>query len=719
MRNYLRLPLPLLVAANVFATSPMTDLGVLDNPPYAADLYSVALLSSRDGRVIGGLSSDGEGISSFIFENGALSRLQDFSAGQYPRMHGMSADGSVIVGQYTFGGGLNPQNSFFYQIRGSAPIFVYNSDSHGGGIRISPDGSTAFGGTSFEIALGAGLGINAFFYRPSAGITYLSPEGTWRNTFIDDFSDDGSIIVGRVDRYSSLGDSFTERVFKYQGGSLGLIGTLPGELLDGQQRVAGLSANGAVLAGTYLTLTGVRSFRHTNGTGLTDIGSLGGNPADMTVALDLSRDGTTIVGESLIDGIGLILPFKFVQGRGMTELTLPGGGRINGGNARFVSDDGMVTVILAGDAENGVVTTYRHTDSTDAVDIGSLGGTYTEAKGISGDGTTIFGESSLASGGIHAFIWRDNTMVDVDSWLASVAGPAGVMPSAMTLASLPLEGAHHRTLLSYGLPAGGTQWWATGDLGDSRRIVDRRLTSGEIGLGAHLAPNLAGGFALGYGDQWQGLASEGRMDIHGTYQLGELDLAMAHGGVFSLTLMAGQWDASLRRGYVVGGGGLDFSEGSTELSSFTARLRYDSQETKLWSQAGIAGHLSYERTRISNEAFTESGGAFPASFDEQRHNRQEGRLGLTFRQALSSDDELRILAEWCHRFDDRHPDLVGVGPMGAFSLAGQAVLKDQMRVGIDWDHRLDDRTKMIFSVHATGRGEGHDVSGAFSLRRNY
>ena len=53
MRNYLRLPLPLLVAANVFATSPMTDLGVLDNPPYAADLYSVALLSSRDGRVIG------------------------------------------------------------------------------------------------------------------------------------------------------------------------------------------------------------------------------------------------------------------------------------------------------------------------------------------------------------------------------------------------------------------------------------------------------------------------------------------------------------------------------------------------------------------------------------------------------------------------------------------------------------------------------------------
>src|SRR5207249_1405392 len=46
------------------------------------------------------------------------------------------------------------------------------------------------------------------------------------------------------------------------------------------------------------------------------------------------------------------------------------------------------------------------------IDLGTLGGTYSAAQAINNRGE-IVGESSTASGDLHAFVWQDGTMTDL------------------------------------------------------------------------------------------------------------------------------------------------------------------------------------------------------------------------------------------------------------------------------------------------------------------
>ena len=53
------------------------------------------------------------------------------------------------------------------------------------------------------------------------------------------------------------------------------------------------------------------------------------------------------------------------------------------------------------------------------------------------------------------------------------------------------------------------------------------------------------------------------------------------------------------------------------------------------------------------------------------------------------------------------------------SLPGAPVVRDQARFGLDLDYLMAARTTLSFTVHAAGRGESPDVSGAVSLRRAF
>jgi hypothetical protein len=46
-------------------------------------------------------------------------------------------------------------------------------------------------------------------------------------------------------------------------------------------------------------------------------------------------------------------------------------------------------------------------------------------------------------------------------------------------------------------------------------------------------------------------------------------------------------------------------------------------------------------------------------------------------------------------------------------------VRDQVRIGLDIDYALDAQTTLSFTVHAAGRGEVADVSGAISLRKAF
>ena len=110
----------------------------------------------------------------------------------------------------------------------------------------------------------------------------------------------------------------------------------------------------------------------------------------------------------------------------------------------------------------------------------------------------VVGQAENASGQYRAFLYRGRTLLDVDAWLASVGGNSRIYNDGTTLAGLPLEGAHHRPMMSFDRMGKESQAWATGDFGSSSRTRDVHVTTGEAGINWNVGKTGLIGFAAGH-----------------------------------------------------------------------------------------------------------------------------------------------------------------------------------------------------------------------------
>lgn len=310
---------------------------------------------------------------------------------------------------------------------------------------------------------------------------------------------------------------------------------------------------------------------------------------------------------------------------------------------------------------------------------------------------------------------------DIPVWLSSINDQNRIYQTGVTLAGLPLEGAHHRPMMSFDRMGKEHQAWATGDFGSSSRTRDVHVTTGEAGLNWNAGQNGLIGFAVGHGEQNQTLAFDGSSATKGDYALAEFDYRP--GGsqwIVSLLGMVGSWESKTNRGYT-SGGSTDFSKGVADTITRSARLRVDAPSLATFGGFGFAPYASYSVTQTVVGAYTETGGAFPASFDEQSHNSQEGRIGVTAAKDLSAATKLLLTVEAVHRFDGVGPSLTGQDVTGgvSFSLPGVAPRADCVRFGFDVDHKLNENTLLNISAHVATVGEEHDVSAAISIRRAF
>lgn len=310
---------------------------------------------------------------------------------------------------------------------------------------------------------------------------------------------------------------------------------------------------------------------------------------------------------------------------------------------------------------------------------------------------------------------------DFADWMSSVNNQNRVYNAGVTLANLPLEGAHHRPMMSFDRMGKDAQFWATGDFGSSSRVRDVKVTSGEVGVNKDIAPNALAGIAIGRGQQNQDLALDGSNNVIGNYVLGEIDYRpFGSQWIVSLLGMVGSWDAKINRGYS-NGGGTDYSLGQTDITSRSARLRVDAPVLFSVGGFGFSPYASYAVTQTVVEAYTEAGGGLPASYDEQEHNATEARLGMMATKVFNEKLKLIVSVEGIHRFDGAGPALTGQDITGAvgFSLPGQAPRPDCARLGVDVDYKLTADTLLNVSAHASTVGEVADVSGAVSIRRAF
>ena len=355
------------------------------------------------------------------------------------------------------------------------------------------------------------------------------------------------------------------------------------------------------------------------------------------------------------------------------------------------------------------------------VDLGTFGGNTSYAQAVSADGNTVVGYAKNASGQNRAFIYRGRTLLDVEAWLASVDGNSRVYHDGTTLAGLPLEGAHHRPMLSFDRMGKSSQAWATGDFGSSSRTRDVHVTTGEAGINWNVGKTGLIGFAAGHGVQNADLAYEGSSSTKGDYALVEYDYRPeGTQWIVSLLGMVGSWESKINRGYITGTG-TDFSSGVADTITRSARLRVDAPTLVTYGGFGFAPFASYTMTRTIVGGYTETGGSFAASFNEQDHTAQEGRLGLTATKELSEKTKLLLRVEAIHRFDGAGPSLIGQEVVGgiAFNQPGTAPRADCVRFGFDVDHKLSADTLLNISAHASTVGEAHDVSAAISIRRAF
>ncbi len=627
---------------------------------------------------------------------------------------GVSADGTTSVG-YAYG-------STAYKIVGTTYTALANLS--GGYARAFAADSTgnrivglAYDGTVEQAVLWIGASAPAL----------LDGTASFGSSAATGISANGTTIVGYGFNTTSLQDD----AFYHVGGSLtSMAATFTGLA----SRAAGVSADGNVIVGTMAdsfssmnTASGFIFKRSTSASTLVDAtGLFSAAGLNLTTLTAISGNGQIAVGYAYNDTVSSTpsdaLAFSY-NTAGVGTYTALGklGGAFSWSIARAVNSTGSVIVGQSLNSNNKPEAFVYQTGTMTG--LGFLGtGDESDATGVSADGTVIVGYSRITAGGAvrHAFVYT-NVMLDETEWMSSLNGPGSLLAMTASLTQQPLEGAHHRPLMSYDSMGKLTQAWATGDFGTSSRQSDRHMTSGEIGV-SQTYGDFVLGIAAGHASLNQDLLFGGNASISGNYLLAEADYRLADKeSIASLVLMQGDYDATASRGYVLGGGVLDASRGSTGLKTSSARLRLDGPAQKFVSAISATPFASYTVTRTTADAYTETGGSFPASFAAQEHTAQEGRLGVTAKVVASPSTTLLFTAEWIHRFDNAGDGLSGVNlaTSSAFAVGGIAPTANQARFGFDIDHKLSADTLLNLSLHAAGSGPSSDVSAALSIRRAF
>jgi probable HAF family extracellular repeat protein len=627
---------------------------------------------------------------------------------------GVSADGLTSVGRTTIGPGVTDA----FKLVGTTYTALNPFTGHSNAVATA---------ASADGTLVVGFSIDMASYTQAVSWTGSSATLLdFNNNFLfseaTGVSADGTLIVG----WGFNGTTAREEFVFWENGFTYNYGNVVGGGLA--SRATGVSSDGTIMVGTLADNFGspmaMSGFVYVRGVGSSlvqadaNIAAFATANLSFTQLTGVSGNGQIVVGfasSGLNSGDEQAFKYDRV---GSTYAALGSLGAGTWSIARAVNNDGSVIVGQSSNGTQDEAFVYQNGAMTG---LGFLpGGSSSNATGVSADGSVVVGYGDVAGGFIHAFTYANQTLLDATEWMRSLNGPGSLSAMANNLSNLPLEGAHHRPLMSYDAMGKQTQVWATGDFGASSRQTDRRTSYGEVGASQAYGDTVVG-VAVGTALQTQDLLFGGDAKVTGQTFLAEIDTRLADKeSILSLLVMRGEWDARTARGYVTGGGN-DISRGQTDLSTTTVRVRYDGPTQKFISSMTAAPFASFALTRVRADAFAESGGSFPATFDAHTHTAKESRLGLLTKFDLGAETTLRLTAEWIHRFDDAGDALSGISQTtsGAFSVAGLAPTKDQARFGLDVDHKLSANTLLSFSVHAAGYGQAHDVAGSLSLRRGF
>lgn len=616
-------------------------------------------------------------------------------------------------------------SSYAYSINGSGDVVVgssFNSNGYERAVRWSSDGVTDLG------TLG---GIYSYAFDVSA---------------------DGTVIVGSTPNGGVL------TAFRWTEAS---AMTALSPLDPGYSAVAyGVSASGAKVAGFSESVGNAAHaviWDVTAGS-IQDLGTLGGA---YSFARGISGDGTTAVGYSA-DAVGRTLAFRWTAAGNMVSLNTLGG---NESYAIAVNNDGAVVVGHSRTASSQTHA-FRWTEGTGMVDLQTLGGSYSEAMGVNADGTVVVGSSAPAGNGgptpVRGFRWTEATgMVSIEDWLrnngvtvvsdftnsaravsddgniivgetvdgqAYIArvvgdGNSGVIDMsqyAETLAAKPstqvslnlaqtiLNGAHGEPMRNL-LDQGKQSFSITADTGyDNASSSDGGLGIGDLAYGIGLENGATARFAFGGLYTKQDIDTGGDFHQQGFYVAPEISLPVSGNLYATLGGLYAKSSIDIRRGYV-NGGVMDYSDGDTDTSTWGAKLRLDWLNAATVNDWKFTPYTSLTYVSSQIDGYTETGGAFPSSFDASHDHATVARVGLD--TVIDIGNAVRLIgkAEAAYQFENSSARTSGtIIGLSGFDLQGGDVDQFWVRGGIGAEFDAAGGTATI-SLNATTSGNDPTV----------
>ena len=255
----------------------------------------------------------------------------------------LSADGTVIVGQFTPAGATDVHAFRWTEAGGQVDLGLLAGFDESGATSVSADGSVVvgFAGQFFRMPPPwrwmAQTGMVPLFPIPAG---FFSGAAT-------DISADGAVVVGSINGANLPGGVGFFEPFRWTAAT----GIVPlGNLGAPQTTGAAVSANGAVVVGFSNFGSHVEGFRWTAQTGMVGLGTVPSFPNSM--ASDVSADGTVVVGTFAVN-FAEAPAFRWTAQEGMVSLGDFSGGQFET-SARAVSADGSVIVGSARAGNPGV-----------------------------------------------------------------------------------------------------------------------------------------------------------------------------------------------------------------------------------------------------------------------------------------------------------------------------------------------------------------------------
>lgn len=631
----------------------------------------------------------------------------------YSQALGVSADGSTAVG--AAGLGDTPgTDAFRWTASGGMQDLGNLGGSNSAATGVSSDGSVVAG---WSYVAGNAY-YRAFVWTSGSGMLDLGTLGGTGSS-ASSISSDGTTVAGWANISSGAYHAFTWT----SGGGMQDLGTLGGTNSDAR----GLSANGSVVVGVSDTGGGSsHAFRWTSAGGMADLGTLGGTTSQ---ASSTSADGSVVVGFANVSS-GNNHAFIWTGAGGMADLGLLAGGTYSLANG--VSGDGKV-VVGYGDDSGGLDNAFRWTQSTGMQTVEQwlaaagvtlpVGLALTTATATNSDGSVVVGYGNNLHGNTEAWLARVSALgsgfMNVSDYTPTLARNGDVPRMGIDLASLTLFGVHHRPLMDSGLPAGKCGW-ATADAGHSDIYdTDRQLT--EVGACSDLADD-RWRVGAGLGASWsrQGFSYGGEGKYNGNYLYAEADYAPeSRRWIASVSAMYSNWNTTISRGYLNGGSN-DRSTGSPDATGWSLRARMDWKDLARLGAFAVSPFAAVTHTVSHLDAYTETGGGFPARFNAQDWSSDEVRVGTVLQKALSPATDLRLNLEAANRLDGSGPGVSGqVLGLFSFSYAGADVKSTWLRAMAEVDHRLSDKSLISANINAASSGEDPSWGASIGYKRAF